>query len=79
MLACSHVRMLACSHVCMLGRAVDFAGSDSMLKRTEYMQGGDLQMLPVVAGALVMVYNRNMRHATCDMRYAKCNMQHAGL
>jgi phosphate transport system substrate-binding protein len=36
---------------------VDFAGSDSLLNADEYAKGKDLQMLPVVAGAVVPVYN----------------------
>jgi phosphate transport system substrate-binding protein len=36
---------------------VDFAGSDSLLNEDEYARGKDLQMLPVVAGAVVPIYN----------------------
>jgi phosphate transport system substrate-binding protein len=36
---------------------VDFAGSDSLLADTDYAKGKDLQMYPVVAGAVVVVYN----------------------
>jgi phosphate transport system substrate-binding protein len=36
---------------------VDFAGSDSLLKDEEYAAGKDLQMYPVLAGAVVPVYN----------------------
>ncbi len=36
---------------------VDFAGSDSLLKDEEYSAGVDLQMYPMVAGAVVPVYN----------------------
>ena len=35
----------------------DFAGSDSVLVDDEYKAGKDLQMYPVVAGAVVPVYN----------------------
>ena len=35
----------------------DFAGSDSVLVDAEYTSGKDLQMYPVVAGAVVPVYN----------------------
>lgn len=35
----------------------DFAGSDSALKDEEYESGKDLQMYPIVAGAVVPVYN----------------------
>lgn len=36
---------------------VDFAGSDSLLTSDEYTAGKDLQMLPSVAGAVVLIYN----------------------
>ncbi|HEY3343851.1 MAG TPA: phosphate ABC transporter substrate-binding protein PstS [Anaerolineaceae bacterium] len=36
---------------------VDFAGSDSLVTDAEYTSGKDLQMLPVVAGAVVPIYN----------------------
>lgn len=36
---------------------VDFAGSDSLLSDAEYASGKDLQMYPIVAGAVVPVYN----------------------
>ncbi|MBN1440586.1 MAG: phosphate ABC transporter substrate-binding protein PstS [Anaerolineales bacterium] len=36
---------------------VDFAGSDSLLKDEEYASGKDLQMYPMLAGAVVTVYN----------------------
>jgi phosphate transport system substrate-binding protein len=36
---------------------VDFAGSDSLVTDDEYTKGKDLQMLPMVAGAVVPVYN----------------------
>jgi phosphate transport system substrate-binding protein len=36
---------------------VDFAGSDSLLKDEEYTSGIDLQMYPVLAGAVVPIYN----------------------
>lgn len=36
---------------------VDFAGSDSLLKDEEYTAGVDLQMYPVLAGAVVPIYN----------------------
>jgi phosphate transport system substrate-binding protein len=36
---------------------VDFAGSDSLLKDEEYTAGKDLQMYPMVAGAVVPIYN----------------------
>ncbi len=36
---------------------VDFAGSDSLLTDKEYASGKDLQMYPVLAGAVVPIYN----------------------
>jgi phosphate transport system substrate-binding protein len=36
---------------------VDFAGSDSLLKDEEYTAGKDLQMYPMLAGAVVPIYN----------------------
>ena len=36
---------------------MDFAGSDSLLTDDEYQAGGDLQMYPMVAGAVVPIYN----------------------
>jgi phosphate transport system substrate-binding protein len=36
---------------------VDFAGSDSLLKDEEYTAGKDLQMYPMVASAVVPIYN----------------------
>jgi phosphate transport system substrate-binding protein len=36
---------------------IDFAGSDSLLKDQEYTDGKDLQMYPMVAGAVVPIYN----------------------
>ena len=37
--------------------SVDFAGSDSLLNAEEYAAGKDLQMYPVLAGAVVIIYN----------------------
>ena len=36
---------------------VDFAGSDSLVTDAEYTAGKDLQMYPVIAGAVVPIYN----------------------
>lgn len=36
---------------------VDFAGSDSLLKQEEYDAGKDIQMYPMVASAVVPIYN----------------------
>lgn len=41
----------------MLDGTVDFAGSDSLLKEEQYQQMPDLQMLPMLAGAVMPVYN----------------------
>ena len=42
---------------------VDFAGSDSLLKAEEYTAGKDLQMYPILAGAVVLIYNIKMAQA----------------
>ena len=36
---------------------VDFAGSDSLVSEAEYTAGKDLQMYPMIAGAVVVIYN----------------------
>jgi phosphate transport system substrate-binding protein len=36
---------------------IDFAGSDSLLKDEEYAAGKDLQMYPMLAGAVAPIYN----------------------
>ena len=41
----------------IIDNTVDFAGSDSLLKDDEYQKGGDLQMYPMLAGAVVPIYN----------------------
>lgn len=41
----------------IIDNTIDFAGSDSLLKDEEYASGKDLQMYPVVAGAVVPIYN----------------------
>ena len=41
----------------IVDRTVDFAGSDSLLNQEEYDAGGDLQMYPMLAGAVVPIYN----------------------
>lgn len=41
----------------IVDRTVDFAGSDSLVTDAEYAAGGDLQMLPMLAGAVVPIYN----------------------
>jgi phosphate transport system substrate-binding protein len=41
----------------ILNNTVDFAGSDSLLSADQYTQGKDLQMYPMLAGAVVPVYN----------------------
>jgi phosphate ABC transporter phosphate-binding protein len=42
---------------------VDFAGSDSLLSDAEYTSGKDLQMYPMLAGAVVPIYNINWAKA----------------
>ena len=41
----------------IIDNTIDFAGSDSVLKDEEYTSGGDLQMYPMLAGAVVPIYN----------------------
>lgn len=41
----------------IIKNTVDFAGSDSLLNDQNYTDGKDLQMYPMVAGAVVPVYN----------------------
>jgi phosphate transport system substrate-binding protein len=41
----------------IIANTVDFAGSDSLLTDQNYSDGKDLQMYPMVAGAVVPVYN----------------------
>ncbi len=41
----------------IIDNTVDFAGSDSLVSADEYTAGVDLQMYPMVAGAVVPVYN----------------------
>jgi len=41
----------------IIDNTVDFAGSDSLLKAEEYDAGKDLQMYPMVASAVVPIYN----------------------
>jgi phosphate transport system substrate-binding protein len=41
----------------IIAGTVDFAGSDSLLSDQQYTDGKDLQMYPMVAGAVVPVYN----------------------
>jgi len=41
----------------IIDNTLDFAGSDSLLKDEEYTAGVDLQMYPMLAGAVVNVYN----------------------
>ncbi|RMF50640.1 MAG: phosphate ABC transporter substrate-binding protein PstS [Anaerolineae bacterium] len=41
----------------ILDGTVDFAGSDSLLKEEQYALMPDLQMLPILAGAVVPIYN----------------------
>ena len=41
----------------IVDNTIDFAGSDSLLKQEEYDAGKDLQMYPMVASAVVVIYN----------------------
>ena len=41
----------------IIQNTVDFAGSDSVLSDQNYTDGKDLQMYPMVAGAVVLAYN----------------------
>lgn len=41
----------------IVDNTVDFAGSDSLLSDEEYASGKDLQMYPMLAGAVVPIYN----------------------
>lgn len=41
----------------IVDNTVDFAGSDSLLSADEYTAGKDLQMYPVLSGAVVPIYN----------------------
>jgi phosphate transport system substrate-binding protein len=41
----------------IIDRTIDYAGSDSLLKDEEYQKGVDLQMFPILAGAVVPIYN----------------------
>jgi phosphate transport system substrate-binding protein len=41
----------------IIDNTIDFAGSDSVLSADDYTKGGDLQMYPILAGAVVPVYN----------------------
>jgi phosphate transport system substrate-binding protein len=43
---------------------VDFAGSDSVLTGDEYRSGKDLQMYPLLAGAVVPIYNLDYQGGT---------------
>jgi phosphate transport system substrate-binding protein len=41
----------------IINGTVDFAGTDSLVSDAEYASGKDLQMYPILAGAVVPVYN----------------------
>jgi ABC-type phosphate transport system substrate-binding protein len=41
----------------IVDNTIDFAGSGSVLKDEEYANGKDLQMYPILAGAVVPIYN----------------------
>lgn len=50
----------------IIDRTLDFAGSDSLLTADEYTKGGDLQMYPTLAGAVVVIYNLEGYDASKD-------------
>lgn len=50
----------------IVDRTIDFAGSDSTLKDDEYTAGGDLQMYPMIAGAVVPIFNLEGYDAAAD-------------
>jgi phosphate transport system substrate-binding protein len=52
----------------IIDRTVDFAGSDSVLKDEEYTSGGDLQMYPMIAGAVVPIFNIEGYDASADAK-----------
>ncbi len=41
----------------IIANTIDFAGSDSVLSPQNYTDGKDLQMYPMIAGAVVLAYN----------------------
>ena len=41
----------------IIDNTIDFAGSDSVLSDQDYANGKDLQMYPILAGAVVPIYN----------------------
>jgi phosphate transport system substrate-binding protein len=41
----------------IINNTLDFSGTDSLLLDTEYTAGKDLQMYPILAGAVVPIYN----------------------
>lgn len=52
----------------IVDRTIDFAGSDSVLKDEEYAKGVDLQMYPMLAGAVVPIFNLEGYDATKDAK-----------
>jgi len=50
----------------IIDNTIDFAGSDSLLSEEDYTNGGDLQMYPMLAGAVVPVYNISFAKAAPD-------------
>ena len=50
----------------IVDRTIGFAGSDSTLKDDEYTAGGDLQMYPMIAGAVVPIFNLEGYDAAAD-------------
>jgi phosphate transport system substrate-binding protein len=50
----------------IIENTVDFAGSDSLLNDDQYAEGKDLQMYPMLAGAVVPIYNISWAKETED-------------
>ena len=51
----------------IIANTVDFAGSDSLLSDQNYTDGKDLQMYPMVAGAVVVIYNIKFNTVTATV------------
>jgi phosphate transport system substrate-binding protein len=52
----------------IINNTVDFAGSDSLLSDQNYTDGVDLQMYPMLAGAVVPVYNIAFSNVPADTK-----------
>ena len=59
----------------IIDNTVDFAGSDSLLKDEEYTNGKDLQMYPMLAGAVVPIYNLKLaKEVPADVKLPKLTL-----